>query len=147
MKRKLTLYQILGITCDNATNNDKMIQELSDLLENFPGAANQTRCFTHILNLVVKSVLKQFDSPKKKTRDSLQDDGANERLDEPEDIDDEELGPEDLNNQYNDNEEDDNIDGWIDERVELSQVEVDELEASVLPVRLVLTKVCILFHY
>ena len=35
----------------------------------------------------------------------------------------------------------------MDERAELSQVEVDELEASVLPVRLVLTKVGILFYY
>jgi hypothetical protein len=128
-----------------------MIQELSDSLENFPGAANQTRCFTHILNLVVKSILKQFDPPKKKAQDLLQNNGANEHLDEPEDIDDhiddQDLGPEDLNSQYNDNEEDDNIDGWMDERAELSQVEVDELEASVLPVRLVLTKVGILFYY
>src|SRR5271155_6012938 len=108
-----------------------MIQELSDLRENFPGATNQTRCFTHILNLVVKSILKQFDPPKKKAGDLLQNDGANERLDEPEDIDvEEELGPENLNSQYNDNEEDDNMDGWIDEQVELSQLEVDELEAS-----------------
>jgi len=151
LKNELTFYKILSITCDNATNNDKMIRQLSHLLENFPGAANQTRCFTHILNLVVKSILKQFDPPKKKAQDLLQNDGtndgANKRLDEPEDIDvEEELGPEDLNSQY-DNKENDNMDGWIDEQVELSHVEVDELEASVLPVRLVLTKVSLLFHH
>ncbi|TFK61912.1 hypothetical protein BDN72DRAFT_749645, partial [Pluteus cervinus] len=52
---------ILSITCDNATNNDAMIEELVNLLDNFPGPANQTRCFTHVLNLVVKSMIKQFD--------------------------------------------------------------------------------------
>ena len=38
-----------------------MINELSRLVPKFPGATNQTRCFLHILNLVVKSVIKQFD--------------------------------------------------------------------------------------
>ena len=43
-----------------------MIAELANLLDNFPGPANQTRCFAHILNLVVKSVIQQFDLPKSK---------------------------------------------------------------------------------
>jgi hypothetical protein len=34
------------------------------LVAAFPGAANQTHCFTHILNLVVKVILHQFDAPK-----------------------------------------------------------------------------------
>jgi hypothetical protein len=41
-----------------------MIQELANLLEHFPGPANQMRCFTHVLNLVVKSIIQQFDLPK-----------------------------------------------------------------------------------
>ncbi|KAF9537612.1 hypothetical protein CPC08DRAFT_613930, partial [Agrocybe pediades] len=52
---------ILSITCDNASNNDTMIEEMSTLLDHFPGAPNQTRCFTHILNLVAKTIIKQFD--------------------------------------------------------------------------------------
>ena len=48
------------------SNNDTMIEELTNLLDNFPGPANQTRCFTHVLNLVVKSILWQFDLPKTK---------------------------------------------------------------------------------
>ena len=76
----------------------------------------------------------------------LQNNAADERLGEAENSEvAEEFGPEDVNSQYNDNEEDDNIDGWVDERVELSQVEADELEESVLPVRLVLTKVRTMF--
>ena len=43
-----------------------MVESLEELIDDFPGAANQTRCFLHILNLVVKSILKQFDLPKKK---------------------------------------------------------------------------------
>jgi hypothetical protein len=42
-----------------------MVEHLATLVENFPGAPNQTRCFTHILNLVAKSILRQFDVAKK----------------------------------------------------------------------------------
>ena len=48
-----------------------MITELVDLIWNFPGDANRTRCFAHIINLIVKSLLKQFDVPKKKAGEAL----------------------------------------------------------------------------
>ena len=57
----LTFFQVLSVTCDNVAPNDTMIDKLAKLLEEFPGAANRTRCFTHILNLVAKSIMKQFD--------------------------------------------------------------------------------------
>jgi len=57
--------------CDNVSNNDMMIEELANLLNDFPGPANQTQCFTHVLNLVVKSIIQQFDSPKSKTDKNL----------------------------------------------------------------------------
>ncbi len=44
---------------------------LQHLLDDFPGAANQTRCFAHIINLVVKSILRQFDVPKTKAKEAL----------------------------------------------------------------------------
>ena len=49
-----------------------MIKELANLIDNFPGPANQTRCFLHILNLVVKSIIQQFDilTSKKDTEDN-----------------------------------------------------------------------------
>ena len=60
--------------CNNTSNNDKMIEEMANLLENFLGAANQTQCFLHILNLTAKSILQQFEIPsKKKTGDSDND--------------------------------------------------------------------------
>jgi hypothetical protein len=57
-----------------------MIEELSELLHDFPGEANRTRCFTHILNLVAKSIIKQFDVPKARANEALEalDDAAKE---------------------------------------------------------------------
>ena len=40
-----------------------------------------------------------------------------------------------------DDEEDDNKDGWIDEHDEMTEDELKELSANILPVRLLLTKV------
>ena len=56
------------VICDNASANNVMIDHLAILLEAFPGLANHTRCFTHILNLVAKCIMKQFDAPKKKEK-------------------------------------------------------------------------------
>ena len=58
--------QILSITCDNASCNDKMVEELAMCVTEFPGQANRTHCFAHIINLVAKSLLKQFDLPENK---------------------------------------------------------------------------------
>jgi hypothetical protein len=55
-----------------------MIESLADHLPDFPGAANSTPCFTHILNLVAKCIMKQFDTPKSKRMGLEDDDMANE---------------------------------------------------------------------
>ncbi|TFK78991.1 hypothetical protein K466DRAFT_469637, partial [Polyporus arcularius HHB13444] len=52
---------ILGVTADNASPNDTMIDELTKLLPDFAGQDNRARCFDHIVNLCAKSVLKPFD--------------------------------------------------------------------------------------
>lgn len=41
-----------------------------------------------------------------------------------------------------DDDEDDNTDGWVDERAEMSEDEQEDLDESVRPMRMVLTKVC-----
>ena len=46
-----------------------MIKELAVQLNDFPGSASQVWCFTHILNLVVKSIMHQFNVPEKKIGD------------------------------------------------------------------------------
>lgn len=111
-----------------------MIIELPNLLLKFPGGANQTRCFLHILNLVVKSILKQFDLPK-----TIADRGLdNALLELAGDLECEEL----QSQKSSDSDQDeDNMDGWIDERDLLTDSERDELDESVDPLRLMLTKV------
>ena len=133
--------EILSITCDNASNNDKMIKELAYLIDDFPGPANQTRCFTHILNLVVKSIIRQFDLPKSKSDlDDVLNAGTRELLSLAGNIDFEE------NESARDGEEgvageEDNIEGWIDERTLMDEEDLNTLEESVDPVRVLLTKV------
>ena len=124
-----------------------MIEELAILIDDFAGAANQTRCFLHVLNLVVKSIIKQFDLPaSKKTSDNEDDDenymveATNELLKLAREIEHEE----EITASRGDEEdatEDDNVEGWVDEREEMTDAELLKLEASVKPVRLLLSKV------
>ena len=134
-----------------------MIEHLATLINTFPGPANQTRCFTHILNLVAKSVLCQFEAPKAKGGNIIND--AAKQLaaifNELEDEDDSEVSN---NNDANsdgdgnnddagsdgdgsDEDEDDNDDGLVDERDGMSEEELASLEESVKPIQVMLTKV------
>ena len=128
-----------------------MIEHLSTLIEDFPGAANQTHCFTHILNLVAKSILCQFE-PRKKTADSENEDVDDatkalatlaQELELEDSADDPEEGldvDEDL--EVDDDDDDDDDDGLGDEHDGMSEEDVAELEESLVPIRLMLTKVC-----
>jgi hypothetical protein len=117
-----------------------MIEHLAVLLETFPGAPNQTRCFTHILNLVAKSVLRPFEAPKKgKAEDGkelaaavneIEGDGNGASITGP-------INGDESDDDMDDDVVDDDEDGLPDEPEELSEEEL----MSVQPVRLVLTKV------
>ena len=122
-----------------------MVEELDLLIDDFPGPANQTRCFLHILNLVVKSIIRQFDLPKtKKTSDDDEDeenDAEKEILKLADEIEQEEAMA-GVNGDEEDATEDDNDEGWVDEREEMTEGELRRLTRSVKPVRLLLSKVC-----
>ena len=144
------VFQLLSITCDNASNNDKMIERLSILVENFPGPANQTRCFMHILNLVAKSILHQFDMAKKLEGDpDNSDDAMRELTALAQELD---LGPNGNNDDGDDGVDDDNDDddddgGGDGEELGdkdggMSEEEAIVLEKSPVPIPLTLTKVC-----
>ena len=66
-------HKILSVTCDNASNNDTMSNKLDHMLTKY-SPVNHTCCFTHILNLVAKSLLKQFDVKQDDKKDDLTDD-------------------------------------------------------------------------
>ena len=56
---------MLAVTLDNATANDTMVDALATIISHFAGQANHAQCLVHIVNLVIKIILWQFDSPQK----------------------------------------------------------------------------------
>ncbi|KAF8812016.1 hypothetical protein BYT27DRAFT_7070339, partial [Phlegmacium glaucopus] len=129
-----------------------MIEHLAVLIHMFPGAANHTQCFAHILNLVAKSVPRQFEAPKAKGEKAM-DDAARELaavLDELDDNQTEGLesggnkgGDLEGNSDEDDDVVDDDEDGLPDERDEMEEDKVANLEASIKPIQAVLTKVSV----
>ena len=67
--------KILSVTCDNASNNNRMVIEMSKRLTKI-SAVNHTRCFAHILNLLAKSLLKQFNTKLKHINQLNDEDGC-----------------------------------------------------------------------
>jgi hypothetical protein len=67
-----------------------MIEHMATIIADFPGKANRVRCLAHIVNLVVKIILRQFDVSGTKEKDSEKPTNDSEELDIPEE-DDEEL--------------------------------------------------------
>jgi hypothetical protein len=113
-----------------------MIDALGDILEHFPGQPNQTRCFLHILNLVAKTIIKQFDVPKKTGQGTDDIDfSVLEALADGIDLEEHatQLADEEI--------EMDNEEGWIDEASLLSDEERDRLDTDILPIRRVIVKV------
>ena len=135
------MAQILSIMCDNASNNDTMIEALKDHLEIFPGESHCTWCFDHIVNLVAKSIIQQFDVPKAKGNESF-DDVLRELMVLAEDLDKEELATREGEHSKSKGDEDD-TDGWVDEREEMSESERKELDDNIQPIRRVLVKVSV----
>lgn len=141
---------MLSVTCDNASNNNVMVDELADLLPNFGGRASHTRCFLHTVNLIAKSLLREFDVTKKNAAAALDnvpgddDDGiVNELADLSADSE-RDLEESHVVGEYNVGEDDDLLDneeGWVDEVALLPQDEQIELQRNIRPVKLVLLKV------
>ena len=124
-----------------------MIYELADLIDDFPGPQNQTWCFLHILDLVVKSIIWQFDLAKSQKTSGDEGDGndndnkaTKELLKLAGEIDLEEEITVCTRDEV-DGEEDDEDKGWIDEHIFLTKDELKELGVSVWPIRQLLTKV------
>jgi hypothetical protein len=113
-----------------------MIDKLESRLMDFPGASNRARCFTHILNLVVKSIMHQFD-----VRSYVTDDERCDELAGDVDLDETELEGEQEDYCEDEPENPDNADGWIDERDDMEDKNIEDLEDKIQPVCFLLTKV------
>ena len=111
-----------------------MIEKLGRQLGGFPGAPNWAQCFMHILNLVVKSILNQFEVSGARPRLSVMDEQAEElrKLAGNLDKDDLKHAEEDY---MDEPEEDDNKDGWIDEWDEMADEDVEEMKEVIQPIR------------
>jgi hypothetical protein len=114
-----------------------MIDELVDMVPDFPGKTNQTRCFAHVLNLVAKLVIKQFDVPGKRSDKESDDDEILRELAEGIDIEEIETRLAHANEDL----DPDNDKGWVDEFALMLGEEQADFNASVLPICTVIVKV------
>lgn len=112
-----------------------MIDHLAKIVPGFPGPANQTRCFAHILNLVAKCIMKQFDGGGRKRGEDDDEDVAMAWAEEREDGNESEEEGGRYRNEKND-------EMPFDGREGMTVSEVNELDEKVRPVRRVLAKVC-----
>ena len=119
-----------------------MITELAKILPGFPGQVNQTCCFTHIINLVAKSLMKLFEVKKKSKEEILTEVEQNLQCLA------DEIDMKDLKTQiktYQDSglgaKEVDNNDDIFDEISEMDKYEATEFQDEILPIQLMLIKV------
>jgi hypothetical protein len=122
-----------------------MIDEIPNVIETFSGDENQARCFNHIVALVTKSTVHQFDIPKGLANMALDEvERELQELAEGIDIEDKQTqdeweGPDDEGGKGDEHE------GWVDEVAHLLVADHAELEENIKPVKLVLVKVSFYF--
>jgi hypothetical protein len=141
-----------------------MVESLAEIMSHFAGEANRARCLAHIVNLVAKIILRQFDKSKKKKKKNNEPQLPNDTNDtENNDLEDNEL--EDLADEHEErvldkeekemdegNEENEGKDEDDDEDIQRLERDIeimekameDEIEGAsneVKPVRQVLYKV------
>lgn len=116
-----------------------MIRHLGGLVDEFKGRQSQTRCFAHIINLVAKSIIRQFDVPKAQVAKAF-DEATDALMELAGDIDVEEQDMAE-NGDIKDEEDEENMEDWVDERDGMTVEQRVALDESVQPVRLMLVKV------
>lgn len=135
---------MLSVTCDNASNNNVMVDKLAALVPEFAGEASHTRCFLHTVNLVAKSLIREFDVSKKDAEHAWDKNAAEDDvlIELGADIEREDR---EMVAQYNEGvtEDDlqDNNEGWVNEVALLPEAQAAELRTNIRPVKLVLLKV------
>ena len=129
-----------------------MIESLADIMSDFGGEANRAWCLAHIVNLVVKIILRQFDVSKKKKRKDVPGDlnlPGDESNDDEDDEDDEKVRVLDKEEKEMDkgdeadDEESETLMSDVEKIEDAMEDEVKEVRKEVKPVREVLYKVAI----
>jgi hypothetical protein len=134
-------HQILSVTCNNTSNNDTMINEMDTMLTGF-SSVNRTSCFAHILNLVPKSLLKQLDVKQDEKMDGDLNDNKQMLLAIAGDVEEEEqIMAQENDTEDGDTEDDDSLEGWVDEVEALTDEERENLQESIWPIKRMLVKV------
>ena len=126
------LSKILSMTCNNASANDAMMDELEFTLVHFEGQATRVRCILHVGNLVAKCIIKQFDVPCKQEGKDHELHALAEGL-SAEDYEMISMIGADPNNL--------DVDSWVDEITRMNVQDRANLEQSIQLVRMALTKV------
>ncbi|KAJ3720706.1 hypothetical protein C8R42DRAFT_582626, partial [Lentinula raphanica] len=132
--------QIIAITCDNASANTAMVNELEDLIPNFLGKKAHVRCFAHTANLTAKGILRPFE-PRRGAANA--ESNGEERGNH---ANDDNLGLEELNAELRDLEENgdenrDNEEGFVAVLEEMTEEEREKWVRAVEPVKSMLYKV------
>lgn len=142
-------HQILGVTCDNAANNDMMVDVIEEDIDAFNGKEARVRCFLHIMNIVAgKNLIRQFDTAAARAKDNNDEDKEEEKeimaLAHELDVASADDGVGDSQgDEGNDEDDSDDLDGedLLDAVAELTEAERSEFEASSRPLKLLLAKV------
>ena len=123
-----------------------IVDQLAKLVPEFMGDASHMWCLLHVVNLVTKTLLLQFEV-KHKTINNVDDDKDSEDGEDDEadgkfkdlirELDD---GDDDDDNDEMSKDEANNTEGWVDETDESTKAEWLAAERSAHPVRLVLFK-------
>jgi phytoene/squalene synthetase len=116
---------------------------MDDLIDEY-SEVNRVRCFLHIVNLIAKAMLKQFDASKRKKDGEAVDDELEAALTElAADLDLEERETQAFGNGVTEDDSDDNdvTDIEVDAAIAMSAQELAEFQTELRPVMLVLAKV------
>jgi len=143
-----------------------MIESLATIMSHFSGEANRARCLAHIVNLVAKIILRQFDRSKiKKKNNPPENDiaelpnvagpGDNNIVDDEEDDFDDEMDrvldkeekEMDEGGDDEDEEDDERLERDAEIMEEAMEEEIKRVAKKVKPVRQALFKVCPFFFF
>ncbi|KAF8671903.1 hypothetical protein AX14_005635 [Amanita brunnescens Koide BX004] len=107
-----------------------MIAEISKLIPEFGGQATRTRCFLHVINLVVKAILREFDVPQPGEVVGAANIDPNFPGSGEGGVDDDD----------DETSEEDNDEGLIDVMDEMDEAEREQVRTDMLPVKQMLSK-------